>query len=226
MIRPEKHIWPILKKLSLATFLLTPLAACQSVSDYTGAADFKRAEVSTERFSHVIALNEESTLTAAEWQRVQAFITYYQVGYGDVIAFDIGDQNLDVSALAAALEKQGLSVSPTPVVWGKAPQQNSLTMVVDRYRASTPDCVQNPEHIDGAHHIESRYFACSNQSLLNAMVAHKNHLVVGAGDQAANAKGAARAINGQSPRGTVSTSSTQSSTSSSFGISLSATKGN
>lgn len=221
MKRPETHMSKILKQLSLATFLGLSVSACQTVTDYSGAADLKRATVSSYRFKHVITLNEQDQFDDSAKETLLTFLAAQNIGYGDTLSLDFGEQKPQAD-IYLFLEQHGLSVSHVPTVWGVAPTAGQVHLVVDRYTVNNPQCVTYPDPVTpDFQNVESAHFGCSAQSILATMVANPQHMVKSAGSTNANAEQATAAINGQrSSRGSNGISSGD--VSGSVGLSLSA----
>jgi len=169
---------------SLAISASLVLGACSQQAQYTGGAELERSIVTMVRLAHpVIAEKDGGTdLSDFSLKNLSHFASTNDVGYGDVILFDKGANVTPerIEALKSWFMKQGVTVGETDGVFGSVPAADNVTVYVERYVVTAPDCQRwtetssmNPNNAPG------QPFGCTSQSNLAAMVANPRDLVTG-----------------------------------------------
>jgi pilus assembly protein CpaD len=178
-----------LARLSLAGALVLPLAAC-GVGPDGRAIGFNRSVdsvhqpvVSTSSFTYDVQPAADGSISGAERQRLDEWLTSIDVGYGDrvAIATDPGAYAPSTrTGIALALARRGLLVEDDSTAQAGAAPDGAVRLIVRRASASVPGC---PDWHDKAENngqgAMSANYGCASNANLAAMVANPDDLVRG-----------------------------------------------
>lgn len=180
------HIERDFKKIVFAVSLMLGLGACvPTIAQYTGASEMKRNEVSLVRLKHTVHFAAaQPVLDGLEKDAIEDFLLLNQVGYGDSLSIDLGDTVAEATmaerwfAVYEFLSEYGIRLQADAPITGAAPEQDSGTMIIERYIVTLPTC-EKFGLAQGANWANAREanFGCATTSLLGLMVADPGDLV-------------------------------------------------
>lgn len=171
------------KKILLATAASLLLGACLPVAgQYTGAGSATRNEVHLVRLTHEVNFGSAGTLPSEEVAALDAFAAQNELGYGDTVSIDFGDEdNPGVrEAVYNVLEQRGIPLASEAPLFGPIPTAGTGTVFVERYVAVPPPCPNRTQNFSANfENVNSQNFGCSNRTNLALMIADPRHLVDG-----------------------------------------------
>lgn len=200
----------MIKYLPLLSLVIAACAPTGSKFAPTHSEIVKRARVEKVRLTLDLQLTPKGDLRPEEEQILSAFLTRYDVGYGDRLSLDIADQAgptraAGLASAREALRRQGLVVAQDLSVSGEAPDPLVVRLVVDRYVAMPPDCpVRDRAEDGGLPGLTSPGYGCADAHNLAVMVADPSHLISPRGHGTSLAATHTKAVNALAERASVS----------------------
>lgn len=164
-------------------------AACENIPEvYKGAMELPHPEVvQSSSVAHPISFSQgSSALSQEEKTALENFIYSQGVQYGDELILEFSDNDRNwmakMDAITGFLKTKGVWVNfagQTPEISNSA----SASLVVNRYTATTPDCLAlSRESFVPTELEKNKIFGCVNAHNLAAMVAKPQDLAEGTPD--------------------------------------------
>lgn len=189
MTGPHKlhlHMLPLLA----ATFFL--LVGCENmpIEDFSNVLTRKEPRVDSLAYVHAVAFAVgDDRLDVAERERLDAFVTEADVGYGDRVSLltaapegleGAGLAEQRRAAVAAYLAHRRIELEPAAGFGVASPARDTVAMVVRRYVVTLPGC---PDWTDRPgrtfNNTPSRNWGCATAANLGLMVADPADLEAG-----------------------------------------------
>lgn len=171
-----------IKSIALGLGLISVSACSQHLGTYNSVDAQKRNIVQHVRLTENIDVSyAASGLATGTKEQINLFLRINQVGYGDKLSLDLGQQanaNAKRSAVRKHLLSQGFILEKHAPITGSAPRANHGLLIVDRFILTPPNC--NSTHTQGNSipiTINSPSYGCSSQVNLGVMVANPQDLV-------------------------------------------------
>lgn len=205
----------LIKSIALGLTLFSVAACNQHFGPYGNSDTQLRNVVNHVRLTENIDVSNSATgLSTASARQINLFLRINNVGYGDKISIDLGEQtnaNAKREAVRKHLNSVGLKLEDRAPITGPKPQENRGILVVDRFIVTPPNCHGNFSQGNSMPiTVTSPTFGCSHQVNLGLMVANPQDLVDPQQTAPTNAEVAVSGVgdyrNGSAAKGTQITS--------------------
>jgi pilus assembly protein CpaD len=186
------------KKFLIAASLSLGLTACGSMGANTTVYSTNQPVV--ERTNYAIDVNADggSGISGSERVRVSEWLDALQLGYGDRVSVDFGDNYANRSAMQDVeilAEERGMLISDTAPVTAGEIYPGTVRIIVTRSSASVPNCPNMSKTTEANYNAStSPNYGCATNSNLAAMIADPEDLVRGKSDRNLKSNSGKKAI--------------------------------